>query len=166
LYMPIVLIIVALAVQLLQIPPEGDTFPGRVSQSMNFMSWIDLGGLMGLSQYMSVMFADSGIAYFVATQSLAGVVIIWLFVAFGMKQNTREQIIFLHGACLYLPLNLLISYSLFSIKTAALLWFVYGYLCAREAATVQGRSTDRNDLRSTSALPDGQGVYSAVRRPA
>jgi hypothetical protein len=37
----------------------------------------------------------------------------------------------MHGACFYLALNLMVSFSLFSIKTAAPLWFLYGYVRGR-----------------------------------
>jgi putative polymerase len=131
LYLPVLLALSALWVFLMQIPAEGDTFPGRVSFSLDLLSHLDVAALIGLDQRISVFSADSGIVYFIVTQSLIGVVIIWLFVALGLPQDNRERVLFVHATCLYLPLNLLVSYSLFSIKTASLLWFVYGYLYAQ-----------------------------------
>lgn len=145
LYLPVLFTVAALWVFWMQIPSEGDNFPGRVSLSINLLLDLDVAALIGLDQRLSRFFADSGIAYFVATQSLVGVIVIWLFVALGLPHDSRERIIFAHAACLYLPLNLLVSYSLFSIKTASLLWFVYGYLyaqsmLARFPSVVQRRS--------------------------
>jgi hypothetical protein len=39
--------------------------------------------------------------------------------------------VLVHGICLYLSLNLTVSYSMFSIKTAAPLWFIYGWVAAQ-----------------------------------
>jgi hypothetical protein len=35
---------------------------------------------------------------------------------------------------IFIPLNLLVSYSFFSIKVAALIWFFYGYRLVKDNA--------------------------------
>jgi putative polymerase len=70
--------------------------------------------------------ADSGIAYTITTQSVFGLIAFWLFLVLNAAERTPEQIRYLHALCVFLVLTLLISYSLFSIKTAALLWFIHG----------------------------------------
>lgn len=132
LYLPGAVVAAALIVSLFGIRSGTDDFPGRVAFSMEMLASLDLSALMGLSQYMSVRFDDSGIAYFIVTQSILSVTAIWLFICLTFSQRTRTNIIFIHGIAIYISLNLLVSYSLFSIKTASFLWFIYGYLHAEE----------------------------------
>jgi putative polymerase len=77
---------------------------------------------------------DSGIAYLLYSQSVIGAAAIWIAVALGLPQRDRASIVFSHTASIYVVLNLLISYSMFSIKTAALLWFVFGALARATSA--------------------------------
>jgi putative polymerase len=56
------------------------------------------------------------------------VFIIWLAICFLQPQTNRTAIAFMNGLAIYVSLSLLISYSMFSIKTAAPLWFLYGYI--------------------------------------
>lgn len=141
LYLPGAVIAAALLVSLLGIRSGTDDFPGRIAFSMDMLASLDLSALMGLSQYTSVRFDDSGIAYFLVTQSIIGVMAIWLFVCLTFSQRTRTNIIFIHGIAIYISLNLLVSYSLFSIKTASLLWFIYGYLHAEELDRAKARAS-------------------------
>ena len=149
-YLPGILAVAGGAVALFHISPAGDDFPSRTAGSVGVLStvpWVGLLGFMGPASY-SVM--DSGIAYLVYSQSLVGVALIWSFVALGMPQDSRLARATLHMVCLYFTLNLLISYSVFSIKTAALLWFAYGHM-ARHAAAYERRPV--NAARSSSAMP-------------
>ena len=146
LYLPGILAVSALLVGLLHISPAGDDFPSRTAGSITALSHIDAAGLLGYSGPFSYSVMDSGIAYLVYSQSLCGAVLIWTFVALGMPQQERAARIMLHAVSLYFALNLLISYSVFSIKTAAFLWFAYGCVSRAGGLPALGhaaRSTER-----------------------
>jgi putative polymerase len=146
LYLPLSVLFAALVVSIAGIRSTGDDFPGRVAFSMDMMATLDVAALMGLRQYMSERYLDSGIAYFLATQSIFGVAAIWLMVCALFRQPTRGHVVFIHSVAIYIAFNLLISYSLFSIKTAAILWFIYGYLQA-EALDDEWRSAREKPQR-------------------
>jgi hypothetical protein len=62
----------------------------------------------------------------IATQSFIGLLLFWLLLVLGADERRPDQARFLHALCLYIVLTMLVSYSLFSIKTAALFWFIHG----------------------------------------
>jgi putative polymerase len=158
-YLPAAVLAAALIVSLLGIRSGADDFPGRVAFSMDMLATLDLSAMMGLSQYTSVRYDDSGIAYFIVTQSILGVTAIWLFICLIFSQKTRTNIIFIHGIAIYISLNLLVSYSLFSIKTASLLWFIYGYLHAEEVEA--GSEQDGRALTQQAVQP--QAAFGRIR---
>ena len=141
-YLPGVLAVGGLGVFLLKLPPGGDDFTGRMAGSIVLLSQLGGASLLGFTTPLAYHAMDSGIAYLVLSQSLFGTVIVWSFVALGLPQDDAPSVIMAHAVCLYVALLLLISYSLFSIKTAALLWFCYGAIArpvAERVAAVRRR---------------------------
>lgn len=114
----------------------GDDFSGRLTRTTNLLRSLDVASLFGLQIDRAPEFLDSGISYLLVTQSIFGATLIWLFISMTLNQRYRMNVIFVHSICVYISLNLLISYSIFSIKTASLLWFVYGYIYALGLAPV------------------------------
>jgi putative polymerase len=106
----------------------GDDFSGRLAGSINFLTSLNGPALLGSHPEQSAFAVDSGISYFIITQSVFAPAVIWLFVCLIPRYQDRRSTIFVHSICIYIAVNLLVSYSLFSIKTAALMWFIYGYL--------------------------------------
>lgn len=106
----------------------GDDALGRLARSVLLLQRYEAADWFGISDTHLLAAADSGIAYLVATQSIAGVLVLWGFLALLGRECSIEQARFKTGALLYAALTLLVSYSLFTIKTAALLWFVFGAL--------------------------------------
>jgi putative polymerase len=132
LYLPMMILASAALVGFLNLGPMNDNFGGRLAASIDTLSDVSLLGLAGLDAEASDGAADSGIAYFVLTQSIVGVMIIWSAVCLlpiGRSENTR---LYIHGIAMFIPLNLMVSYSFFSIKVASLIWFAYGYLYSRD----------------------------------
>jgi putative polymerase len=125
-YLPAVLLLSGITVTWFGLQHTGDDFSGRVARSIDFLTSLDLTTLLGLQQ--AELGRDSGISYFIITQSIFGLAAIWLFVCLVPRYHDRRSTIFVHSICIYIAFNLLVSYSLFSIKTAALMWFMYGYL--------------------------------------
>jgi putative polymerase len=114
-------------------PPSGDTFLGRVRFSTNLLSSFDPQALLGINRVLIDGTEDSGISYFIQTQSIIGATIIWVAICFLQSPYRRMSVVLVHGITIYIALSLLISYSMFSIKTAAPLWFLYGVVRLKTA---------------------------------
>jgi hypothetical protein len=41
---------------------------------------------------------------------------------------------FVHAIAIFIPLNLLVSYSFFSIKVASSIWFLYGFYFKKDSS--------------------------------
>ena len=93
---------------------------------MELLTRFDIWEWIGNSDRLVGSVLDSGIAYTITTQSIFGLTAFWVFLVLNAAERTPEQIKYLHAICLYIALTLLVSYSLFSIKTAALAWFIHG----------------------------------------
>ena len=128
LYLPVLLLLSGIIVTWFGLQNSGDDFSGRLAGSIDFLTSLDITTLLGSHPERSAFGLDSGISYFIITQSVFGPAAIWLFVCLVPRYHDRRSTIFVHSICIYIAFNLLVSYSLFSIKTAALMWFVYGYL--------------------------------------
>ena len=128
LYLPVFLLLSGIIVTWFGLQNSGDDFSGRLAGSIEFLTSLDITTLLGSHPERSAFGLDSGISYFIITQSVFGPAAIWLFVCLVPRYHDRRSTIFVHSICIYIAFNLLVSYSLFSIKTAALMWFVYGNL--------------------------------------
>jgi putative polymerase len=128
LYLPGMLLLSGIMVTWFGFKSSGDDFAGRLALSIDFLTNLDIATLLGLHPKESEFGADSGISYFIITQSVFGPAAVWLFVCLVPRYHDRRSTIFVHSICIYIAFNLLVSYSMFSIKTAALMWFMYGYL--------------------------------------
>lgn len=122
----IVFIFAAIGVAFLELRAGPDDFAGRVAHTIVLLQKYDLQDLLGISTFHLVAAMDSGLAYLITTQSLFLTVVLWLFIALALNEETRHAAIFKVATALYLSLSMLISFSFLSIKTAALLWFILG----------------------------------------
>lgn len=150
-HLPIVVGIAFLLVDGFGMNTRGDTFAGRIVYSIDVMHSLGIGGLFGVDLSKILRSADSGIAYFILTQSLIGVAVIWMAICVVMPASSSRGSVVVHGICLYLALNLMVSFSLFSIKTASLLWFMYGYTQA--IAVLQAKRTPSSRVAPWSSAP-------------
>ena len=128
LYLPAVLVgaLIIFAIHHGTIDGAYDDFSGRVAYGVDLLTRFDIFEWFGNSNRLVGPAADSGIAYTITTQSIFGLVAFWVFLVLNAAERTPEQIKYLHALCVFIVLTLLVSYSLFSIKTAALLWFIHG----------------------------------------
>jgi putative polymerase len=133
-----------------------DDLPGRIAYTVDLLSRYNLSEFIGISDKAAVHDAvDSGLAYVVITQSIFGLGVAWVSIIFGAREDRPEQVRYTHGLCIYLSLAMMVSSSIFSIKTAALLWFVQGSLQRRErrlpaSLTVGGMVLRRRKLTDAS----------------
>lgn len=141
-YLPLAGLTLFSAAELLGMKSGNDDFAGRLAGTVEIIHRFELPDFLGLSNQFVDSTVDSGLAYLIVTQSLPGLALIWIFIAWHVSERTTEQIRFTHALCLYLTLSMLVSYSLLTIKTAALLWFIQGTLQA-------GDDTDRDHIPQT-----------------
>ncbi|HSI39663.1 MAG TPA: hypothetical protein VLA00_03850 [Xanthobacteraceae bacterium] len=134
LYLPLVLIVAAIASSLLNWQPDGDNFSSRTAFTLDILASLDAGQIFGGDSARAYRSADSGVSYILLSQSFLGLLVIWSFISIGVPQNDRPTLFYAHAVSAYIALNSLISYSMFSIKTAALLWFAYGALQSLQAS--------------------------------
>ena len=143
-YLPVIVLLSAGYVRLSHNYGGYDNFVGRVAGTINALSQLDLFELMGLNARAAENAADYGIVYFILSQSLIGVVVIWLTVCLLAPGRTSTSRAYVHAIAIFIPLNLMVSYSFFSIKVASLIWFLYGYFHVRDLAYEAEYSGDRD----------------------
>jgi putative polymerase len=158
-YLPIILLLSAVSVWALGSSDGSDSFAGRVAGTIDALSRVDVLGLLGLNARAAGSAVDNGIVYFILSQSLIGVTVIWLTVCLCALGRTSQSRIYVHAIAIFIPLNLMVSYSFFSIKVAALIWFFYGYLYMRDLDAV-------DPATEAEYSADRRVVSSAVRRIA
>jgi hypothetical protein len=90
--------------------------------------------LLGFYGKGGIVAANSGWAYLILTQSILGLVGIWLALTVTGRTNPEARHM-IGGVALFIATCLPITYSLFSIKTAGMLWAVYGIAIARQNLT-------------------------------
>lgn len=129
LYLPAILVAATAYVSTFGNGDTSDNFLGRVAGTVDALTYLTIPGLMGMAAATSEGAVDNGIVYFILTQSLVGAGIIWASICLLAQNQTPVGRAYLHAVALFIPLSLLVSYSFFSIKVGALIWFVYGYLC-------------------------------------
>ncbi|MCI2263020.1 polysaccharide biosynthesis protein GumE [Xanthomonas indica] len=105
-----------------------DTTLGRVFFTVDSIRRMSADAWMGLDMDQPYRYFDSGIAYFISSQSVLLVLAFLLAYSFAMLMRTIEGQLFKNLLIFAFSLSLLVSNGYFSIKTAALWWFVCGCL--------------------------------------
>jgi putative polymerase len=144
LYLPLVLICAAVIVLALDPDGQADDLPGRIAHTIDTLSRYELADWLGMSDGYLGLAMDSGIAYLIMTQSIIGTAVIWLFIACVREHRNLSQVQFTHGILLYFVLTMMVSYSMLTIKTAALAWFMDGVLQKRRPSCYAIYSSERN----------------------
>lgn len=125
----------------------GDDIVGRLGTTAQLLASMDLGVVTGGSGFTSSTVVDSGIAYLIGSIGLFGTVLVWCSLCSLARYDNVPQRRFAHMICLYLSLSWLVSSATFTIKTAGLLWFLFGTLqppfrTDRRPRTASGRQPD------------------------
>jgi putative polymerase len=140
-YMPLAALSLFSLAGLVGLKAGTDDFAGRLAGTVELGHRFELLDVLGLSNQLVDSTVDSGLAYLIVTQSLPGLILLWMFIAWHVSEETAEQVRFTHALCLYITLSMLVSYSLLTIKTAAILWFIQG------ALQVSGRPRRKDFVR-------------------
>lgn len=125
-----------------------DDFIGRIYFSVHALQSLDLPMLLGMKFKLASNYMDSGLVYFIVSQSLLAVVLLPLLYSIGVIVTSPQAKLYKQYVLIVLALNLLISNSLFSIKVAALLWFCLGAL-GRASMRAPAAPAPRIDAVST-----------------
>lgn len=107
------------------LPQTGDTLSGRVRGGidlLNGMSVAQMAGVGGLSPAA----VDAGWVFLVETQSIAVALALWLCVTLSDLGSGRSGRAVQHGVAIFVLLCMPISYAVFSVKTSALMWALFG----------------------------------------
>lgn len=105
-----------------------DTMPGRIFFTVDSIGRMSTQAWLGLDFDSPYKYFDSGIAYFISSQSVVMVLAFLLAYSFLMLMRTVEGQLFKNLLIFAFALSLLVSNGYFSIKTAALWWFACGCL--------------------------------------
>jgi putative polymerase len=117
-------VLIAVALLFVGLDPEND-FLGRLYMSGDIVSSLGLAQVLGLER-STFPTADSGYAYLITNAGIGGAMLAWCLFAF-MKTPNRTAARVRGVVALFAALSLCVSgNSLFSIKVAGLLWFLYG----------------------------------------
>lgn len=125
-------LLVAYVVDMFQLMDQaGEGMGARFHSTLVLLSGLNFETLIGAAKIEHGFFLDSGLGYLLNDQGLLGLLLFWLPPILFMKSLPREARIYLFGISLYIAFAMLLTGALFTIKTAALLWFCYGYLISR-----------------------------------
>lgn len=130
-YLPVVSIMAIFLTAYTSPDVYADDFFGRVGRTAHFLTHMDLGWILGVDHSEIGSTADSGISYLILTQSLLGVIVLWCAICWLQPPTSRHAVVLMHGICIYASLLLIVSFSFFSIKVCAPLWFLYGYVSVK-----------------------------------
>lgn len=138
-YIPGVLTLAFVLVSIGHFVPGGDDFPSRIAHTVSLLSVYGLPEYLGVSDELLSKAVDSGIAYLVTTQSIFVVVAIWATVGLAPREDRPDKSRIVHAVMIYVALNMMVSWALLTIKTAALLWFTYGSIIGRRVGPPEHR---------------------------
>lgn len=108
-----------------------DNFDGRLTYSIGRFMRTDVDALLGIRIGERVF--DSGYTYILYGQSILGFVLFLILLPLSLPYGTAAAKRFAHAVMIFYTINLSVSGStIFSIKTAAVLWFLIGFYASTE----------------------------------
>lgn len=142
-----VILLASTAVAWASASTKEDNLVGRLQLTVRTLGDMDVAALFGARAQQALEFADSGYTFVIYGASIFGLVTLWLFFSLFLAAPGAAQKRANLMMGVYLFLNLTVSgTSVFSIKTAALLWLLAGFL---------RRETDGANAPSTMPKPVG-----------
>jgi len=109
---------------------QGEGLGARLLWTFERLRDTEDGHFFGARPYDTDM-VDSGFLYLLGGQGILGFLLYWLPPIVFKSKFSKESRIYWFGASIFLTSGLMISSAIFTIKTAALLWFCCGYIMAR-----------------------------------
>lgn len=146
-YLPAVLAVAALAVHVAGLRYDADNFGGRLAFSIGLIGDFDLPDLLGISNQHLVPALDAGLAYIIISQSLIGTLVIWTYITLVARGRTIIQVRQINITALWIAMFMMVGAAFLSIKTAGLMWFIFGSLQRDGAGLVSDRGPRLPALR-------------------
>jgi hypothetical protein len=124
------LILIAGTIITYSLPPsKEDTFVGRVGLTIRSLADLDPMALIGAKAPAAIDFVDSGYTYLIYATSLLGMLVMWLLFSLASGGRNVDQRRCGLMLSLFVFINLLIAgNAVFTIKIAALIWLLVGFL--------------------------------------
>ena len=138
-----------------------DTLLGRVFVSVDAINAMSPREWFGMDLAAPYRYSDSGIAYFIAGQSIMLVLVFLLGYSFLLRMPTSNGQLFKNLFVVAFALSLLVSNAYFSIKTAGLWWFACGYFWRLNIPQTTLAFPSGPDVRETRAFGGVQATASS-----
>lgn len=127
-----------------------DDFIGRVSHTGKILHDMGYREFWGLSIDQMGGLMDSGYPYIIYSSTVVGLLLHWLFVSFIVPQHSVAQRRCAFGLAFFTFTNLVIGgTAIFSIKIAALLWLLVGFMSSPQRNAIERHASSP----TTVALP-------------
>lgn len=123
----------------------GEGIGWRIEDTFRKLSRMDLDLFIGLTAYQHSA-EDSALLKIFQFQGILGLMIYWLAPIFFMRRLAPEPKIYLFGVTIFLSFGFMLSAAILTIKTAAMLWFLYGYLIAWSVRKKEESIEVRNEI--------------------
>jgi hypothetical protein len=124
-----------------------DDLPGRLTKTVQALGTLDADAVSGLRAMSAAGFADSGYVYVIYASTIFGMLALWLFVSLILAENKPKLLRCSLLLNLYIFCSLTVSgNSVFSMKTAALLWLLVGNV--RSGVEAEEPATAEQPLRA------------------
>lgn len=108
----------------------GEGLGARLHSTMILLSETNLEKMAGLEGY-EYFTVDSALGELLHNFGILGFLLFWLPPLFFVRYVSPPARAYIFGISIYIACAFMLSSAIFTIKTAALLWFFYGYLIAR-----------------------------------
>lgn len=117
-----------------------DSLAGRIGFTLYLLSQADLptlltGNLAGINSV-----ADSGYSYLIYATTLFGLILYWLYISLIVRSDNAASKRFVFAMNVFITINLMIGAAIFTIKVAAPMWLMLGYLY-KQVKTVDSSGT-------------------------
>ncbi|MFL6736051.1 MAG: hypothetical protein ACJ8F4_03200 [Sphingomonas sp.] len=151
-YLPVLVLPVSLLLSLLVSMGSSnyaDNLQGRLNKTVLALGDLDWGAISGLKAFRAPGFADSGYAYVIYASTILGMIVLWLFTSLVASQDKPKVMRCNLLLNIYVFSSLTVSgNSVFSIKTAALLWLLVGNLRGDALASAAAEGPDLERLEA------------------
>jgi hypothetical protein len=117
-----------------------DSLAGRYYKGMKYLADFDLFDLVGGGVKNINIYWDSGYPYLLASTTIFGMLSFYIFSSFYLCQGFKRARLVAILVALYIFLNIIVSgNSIYSIKTAPLLWLMFGFVGQQRNRVIRWR---------------------------